>query len=295
MPYTYLIDSSIYIFRAWYVLPESLQDDDGRPVNALLGFADFIYGFLMSEQPERIGFAFDESLGKGTRQAIYPEYKANRPPAPESLKWQFQRCREMVQLMGITEAGSEEHEADDILATWARLEREQGRAVHVLSGDKDLTQLVEGERDTWWDYARERRWGARQIEKQWGVRPDQIADLLAIAGDKVDNIPGVPGIGVTTAARLLRKFGDLETLLLSRDEISAMKTRGAKRIQDLVCEHVEDIRLARQLTGLVEDVPLHGRASLQRQAPDWPELQGFFFRNGFDEIRVYQWQRLLEG
>ncbi len=293
MPHTYLVDSSIYVFRAWFVLPDSLQDADGQPVNALLGFADFVYEFLLAQQPSRIAFAFDESLGKGTRQAIYPLYKANRPPAPESLKRQFQRCRELVRLLGLAEAASAEHEADDILATWARGEREQGQAVHVLSGDKDLTQLVQGEHDTWWDYSRNRRWGHRQIEKNWGVRPDQIADLLAIAGDKVDNIPGVPGIGATTAARLLRKFGTLEELLARRQEISAMKTRGAKRLQDLVCEHMDTIVLARQLTGLVEDVPDVAELSLQRAAVDQQALELFFEDNGFDEHRIRRWQHLL--
>lgn len=251
----YLVDSSIYVFRGWFVLPDTLIDRDGNPVNALCGFVDFAHEFLISTQAENLAFAFDESLGQCVRREIYPDYKANRPPAPEELKHQFQQCREFVRLLGITELADPRYEADDIIGTLASRAHEQGQQVHLLTGDKDLTQLVTSG-DTWWDFARTRRWNDKQIEKHWGVRPDQIADLLAIAGDKVDNIPGIPGVGAATAAKLLNKFGTLETLLERQSEIHTMKTRGAKRLQGLVEEHQETIKLSRKLTGIFCDMPL---------------------------------------
>ncbi len=290
---TYLVDSSIYIYRAWHVLPQTLLDKEGKVVNALLGFSDFVCEFMQQNQPQRIAFAFDHSLGKATRQAIYPLYKANRSPAPVDLKAQFMRCRELISLLGMAQTVSGRHEADDVLATWAKQEREEGRTVHVLSGDKDLTQLVVDEGDTWWDYARKRRWGAREVEKNWGVRPDQIADLLAIAGDKVDNIPGIPGVGAATAARLLRKFDSLTLLLENRFEIHKMKARGSQRLEDLVCAHVETITLARRLTGLVEDVDLPADISMIPMAPDWRQLRAFFEQSGFDAYRIRRWERVL--
>lgn len=275
-------------------MPDSLVDKESNPVNALLGFADFAYEILSNNKIENIAFAFDESLGQCVRRDIYPEYKANRPPAPEELKLQFQKCRTFISLLGITQLAAAAYEADDIIGTLAYRARQQGQHVHILTGDKDLTQLIH-EGDTWWDFARSRRWNAKDIKKHWGVRPDQIADLLAIAGDKVDNIPGIPGVGTATAAKLLNKFENLENLLEMQSEIHTMKTRGAKRLQELVVEHQGTIKLARKLTGIFCDMPINPNTSTDRIAPDTKGLDGFFESNNFGTQRQKKWGALLNS
>lgn len=289
----YLVDSSIYVFRGWFVLPDTLVNREGNSVNALWGFVDFAYEFLSATNAENLAFAFDESLGNCVRREIYPEYKANRPPAPEELKYQFQQCREFIRLLGITQLADPMYEADDIIGTLAARAHQLDQQVHILTGDKDLTQLI-NEGDTWWDFARARRWTDKQIQKHWGVRPDQIADLLAIAGDKVDNIPGIPGVGAATAAKLLNKFGSLENLLENQSEIHKMKTRGAKRLQSLVEEHQETIKLSRQLTGIFCDMPLDDTISTERKPADVAGLEQFFEFHQLGESRLRKWLTLTE-
>lgn len=294
MPHCYLVDASIYVFRAWHVAPDSLVNQDGKPINALLGFSDFLYEFLHHTRADSIAIAFDESLGQCVRRQIYPEYKANRPPAPESLKYQFQQCRQLVRLLGITELADGAYEADDIIGALGKRAHHEGQTVHIITGDKDLTQLIH-EGDSWWDYYRNRRWGVREIKKQWGVMPEQIADLLAIAGDKVDNIPGIPGVGTATAAKLLNRFGNLDSLLENQSQIHTMKTRGAARLQGLVEEHQETVQLARQLTGIFVDMPLETNISTQRTSPDEAELAAFFSYHGFGKTRTERWFELISG
>lgn len=254
----WLIDASIYVFRPWFVRGYIPQDREGNPVNAVLGFLRFTYNLLQTEQPQQIGFAFDTSLQTSKRKEIYPDYKANRSPAPDELKYQFQLCRDFLQALGIVQTASHHFEADDVIGTWARQQRESGNACMIISGDKDLAQLV-GERDIWWDYGKRKPLPPGGVKKEFGVWPQQIPDQLALAGDVADNIPGIPGIGMATAARLLQKFKDTEILLSRIPEIGQMKTRGAKRLQGLVEEHQATVRLARQLTVIhceVPDIPL---------------------------------------
>jgi 5'-3' exonuclease len=226
----YLIDSSIYIFRAWFTLPDTLTNVNGEPVNAVYGFIDFIAGLLEETRPTLLSFAFDQSLTSSFRNTIYPPYKANRDPAPDELKRQFEYCRRFVEAIGFPLLSSDRYEADDLLGTAATRARADGHDVIILSADKDLAQLIE-ENDMLWDYARDRRFTPKKIKEHFGVRPDQIADQLAIAGDKVDNIPGVPGVGMTTAARLLTKFETIDNLVKNLSAIRDLKIRGATRIQ----------------------------------------------------------------
>ncbi len=248
----WLIDSSIYVFKAWYTYPEK-TDITGNPINAVCGFLDFAYNLLSSEKPKLIAFAFDESLKTSHRKEIYPEYKANRSPAPESLRRQFQYCRKFLQAFGLYEAASFSYEADDLIGTWAKLLRQQDIPVNIITADKDLAQLVY-EKDSWWEYQRGEQLDSKAITKRFRAKPRQIADQLAIAGDKSDNIPGVPGIGMSTAGKLLKRFDNLENLFASIPEISTMQIRGAKRIQQLIEEHQDTIKLARQLTGIKCDI-----------------------------------------
>ena len=252
-PRAYLIDSSIYIFRAWHVFDDSITDIDGNPANAVYGFSEFLYQLIQQKNPEYIACAFDEHQTDSYRCGIYPEYKANRPPAPEELIVQFEYCREFCRAVGIPEFGSNRFEADDIIGTLASRLRSEGYDITIVSADKDLTQLVLGEKDAWWDYARGNVLNDKGVEKHWGVKPHQIADLLALSGDKVDNIPGIPGVGYKMASNLLKKYPDVESVIENIENISAMKFRGSARIQNLVNEHQGMLPMNKQLTTIVTD------------------------------------------
>ncbi len=290
----YLIDSSIYIFRAWFVLPETLVDSYGRPANALFGYADFLLGLLESERPEYIACAFDESLDSSYRNDIYPDYKANRDPAPEELKQQFAHCRSLVRTAGIAEFASQRYEADDIIGTLCSTMRNHGFFNLIISGDKDLAQLVE-DHDYWWEYTKNIRLDRKGVYRQFGVYPEQIADLLALAGDPVDNIPGVPGIGRKTAERILNKYGTLEAAIDNLDRIGEMGFRGAKRAQNLLSEHQEQARLSRELTLIQHDdqLPDHHTA-LKRKQYDKAALSELFDDFSFNRHRKERWFKALE-
>lgn len=285
----YLIDSSIYVFKAWFVLPDTMINSDGDPANAVYGFADFLLNLLENEQPKHIACAFDESLSSSYRNEIYPEYKANRDPAPPELKQQFVYCRELVRAAGIAEFASPRYEADDIIATLSHHMRQHGFYNLIISGDKDLTQLID-EHDYWWEYSKDKRMDRKGVYKHFGVYPEQIADLLALAGDSVDNIPGVPGIGQKTAARLLNKFGSLDAVLTNIDKVSDMKFRGAKRAQTLLEEHQDLARLSRELTitQFDNELPDHHK-DLVRKKGDRGALIELFEFFGFGKNRRERW------
>ena len=274
MKTAWLIDSSIYVFKAWHTQPNDLSDIHGKPINAVLGFIDFAYRLLSYEKPELIAFAFDESLQTSHRKEIYPEYKANRSPAPKSLKYQFKLCRAFIRALGIHEDASLHYEADDLIGTWAKTLREASIACNIITADKDLAQLVY-ENDHWWEYDRGEPFDTKKITKRFKVKPRQIADQLAIAGDKSDNIPGVPGVGMSTAGKLLRRFDNLDNLFASIPEISSMQIRDAARIQDLIEEHQEMILLSRQLTGIqceIEDVDIDDFKIIESSEDDFITL-----------------------
>jgi 5'-3' exonuclease len=288
-PRAYLIDSSIYIFRAWFTMPDTLTDLDGHPVNALYGFADFLLNLLEREQPLHVACAFDESLETSYRNTIYPAYKANREPAPPELKRQFQYCRELVRAAGIAEFASDHYEADDIIGTFSRHMRRHGFQNMIISGDKDLAQLLVHQ-DYWWEYAKNKRMNREDVYEHFGVYPEQIADLLALAGDAVDNIPGVPGIGLKTAARILNKFGTMENALDNIEQIGNMKFRGAKRTQQLLEEHQDKARLSKQLTVIVDDDNLpDDHQALQRRPRETGLLETLLEHFGFGEYRRKRW------
>lgn len=289
---TLLVDSSIYVFRAWFALPESLVGRDGAPVNAVIGFSDFVLRLLTQAEPARVGFAFDESLAGSFRHDLYPEYKANRSPAPESLKRQFGLCRELVRALGIAGFASNCYEADDLIGTLARMERETGRGVAVVTADKDLMQVVAAD-DLWWEFHRDLRLDARGVEKRLGVRPNQVADQLALAGDKVDNIPGVPGIGMATAASLLRRFDDLDTLFSDMAAVAGTRLRGAARLAMLLAEHEGTVRMARRLTGVHCDAKLPPGIDLIPSRPDKAALDELFERLGLGVDRRTRWKCLI--
>ncbi len=248
----WLIDSSIYVFKSWYTYPEC-ADIHGNSINAVRGFLEFVFLLLKTENPKLIAFAFDESLTTSHRRDIYPDYKANRSPAPESLRYQFGLCREFIEALGIYQAASLEYEADDLIGTWAKFLNQQSIPVNLITADKDLAQLVT-EEDYWWEYLRGEKLDIKKITKRFGAKPNQIADQLAIAGDKSDNIPGVPGVGMSTAGKLLKKFETLDQLFSRVDEIADMQIRGAVRVRGLIIENKNTIKLSKRLTEIVCDI-----------------------------------------
>jgi len=290
----YLIDSSIYIFRGWHVFDDAITDIDGNPTNAVYGFTEFLYQLFEQKQPEYIACAFDAHQTNSYRREIFPEYKANRPPAPEELKAQFRYCREFCRAMGIPEFGSNRFEADDIIGTLATRLRNEGFDITIVSADKDLTQLVLGERDAWWDFARGNVLNHKGIEKQFGVKPEKIADMLALAGDKVDNIPGIPGVGYKMASNLLNKYQNVEDILENIENISKMKFRGSARIQNLVEEHQELLPTNKRLTEIVTDAIFddHEQHILWQGIPDEDLFHELFDQLNVSDQRRKRWLQL---
>ncbi|MGQ0801735.1 MAG: 5'-3' exonuclease [Pseudomarimonas sp.] len=251
----YLVDASIYIFRAWHSLPDEFTDRDGQPVNAVHGFIRFVLELLERERPQHIAVAFDESLEGSFRNAIYPAYKANRDPAPESLKAQFRHCQAFTAALGLAVMVDPHYEADDLIGTLLSRQRRAGFHGIIVSPDKDLSQLLE-QGDQQWDYARDIRWSAADVPQRMGVRADQVADYLGLSGDAVDNIPGVPGIGAKTAAALLAHFGSLDALLARHEEVAFLRLRGAASHAKRLRDHSEQALLSRQLATVHLQAPL---------------------------------------
>ncbi len=271
----YLVDASIYVFRAWHTRAPEV-DRDGAPVHAVRGFAAFLLQLLDTTRPTAVALVFDATRQHCRRRAIYPAYKAHRTSAPPELRQQFQHCRALVRAAGLREFASDRAEGDDVLATLAGNMRRHGWRHTVVSGDKDLAQLVRTG-DEWWDFERDRRLDMHGIRRAFGVAPHQIADLLALAGDRGDNIPGVPGVGRPTAARLLRRWGDLDTLFAHLDGVRAMRFRGASQVAARLAEHEPTVRMARRLTGsLHADGLPETPAALACGPPDWHALEALF-------------------
>ncbi len=254
-PTAFLIDSSVFVFRSYYSMSPELVDVYGNTNHAVYGFARFLIRFIKQTQPQFIGAAFDEALSTSFRNEIYPLYKANRDPAPEDLKLQFKHCKRLAELLGISVFADNSYEADDLIGTLHQTYAERGHNVCVVSADKDLAQLVRPT-DWWWDYGKSKPLGFNALTEKFGVRPDQICDFLALAGDQVDNIPGIKGIGTKTAQVLLNHFNDLDSLLARYREIEFLSIRGAKSCQLKVKNNQEMAKLSRQLSQIVLDAPL---------------------------------------
>lgn len=290
----YLIDASVYIFRAWYSQSPALHDDDGNPTHALYGFARFLSDLIERRAPRYLAVAFDESRGSGHRQALLPTYKANREPAPPELKRQFALCREFCRHLGVAEYASREYEADDLIGTLAARVRAEGLRVTVVTRDKDLSQLV-GPGDRFWDYSDAAEYAYEEIAARFGVAPERMADYLALTGDAVDNIPGVPGIGPKTAAALMGRYATLEALYEDLDQLAYLPLRGAARLPAKLREHRTAAFLARSLTRIHCDAPLTGnREALRRRSPALQALAEFCNRHGFGALLHRQAQRIAQ-
>ena len=282
----------MYVFRAYYSLPPEMVDRDGNPVHALYGFARFMGDLIEREKPRYIAVAFDASLSTSFRNQIYPAYKANREPAPPDLVLQFERCRQYCERLGIAWFDSPEFEADDLIGTLAARMRAEGLRSTIVSRDKDLAQLITPG-DVYWDYSGNARYHHGEIEGRFGVAPDRYADYLALTGDAVDNIAGVPGVGPKTATVLMRAFASLEELYERLDVVHDLPLRGAAAVVTRLAQHREAAFLARQLTRIRCDVMLPvTRHQLQRRPPDLPAIDDFCGSNGFGSLIRNQAARL---
>lgn len=290
----YLIDASVYVFRAYYSMPEDMVDDAGNPINALYGFCRFLGDFMEQVTPEYIAVAFDESLSKSFRTEIYPDYKANRDPAPPELKRQFGQCRRFVRALGLMEIASPRYEADDLIGTLVEHGRRQGRPSTIVTRDKDLTQLLLKD-DVFWDFAGKGKLGYEQIPGSFGVWPEQIADFLALAGDAVDNIKGVPGVGKKTAEKLLQHFGSLEEIYGNLDRVHEVNVRGAKTLGTKLETHRDDAMLARRLTGIACDAPIgDAETAMQPCAPKLGDINALFDEAGIGTALRRQAERVSD-
>lgn len=274
----YLIDASLYVFRAWHAMPDAFAGADGWPVNAVHGFARFLAELIERERPRRIAVAFDQALESSFRNQIYPAYKANREPAPEALKRQFAHCQALCHALGLAVLVDHRYEADDLIGSALHRLRADGAAGVIVSADKDLSQLL-AQGDEQWDFARNERWGCDGVKPRYGVHPHQFADFLGLAGDASDNIPGVPGVGVKTAAHLLEHFGSLDALLARLAEVPFLRLRGAARAAQSIAEYREQALLSRQLATIALDAPLPADlGDAERRPADGAALDALFDR-----------------
>ena len=271
----FLVDGSGYIFRAYHALPPLTRKSDGLPVGAVAGFCNMLWK-LMSETrdtsvgvtPTHFAVIFDHS-SKTFRKDLYPEYKANRSAPPEDLVPQFAVIREATRAFDLPCIEMEGFEADDLIATYARLAREAGADVTVISSDKDLMQLV-GPQVSMYDSMKDRQIGVQEVIDKWGVPPEKMIDLQALTGDSVDNVPGIPGIGPKTAAQLIEQFGDLDTLLERAGEIKQNKRR------ENIIEFADKARISRELVRLRDDVDITEKLDeLVLNPLDGPKLVAF--------------------
>ncbi len=246
----FLIDGSGFIFRAYHAIP-MLTSPDGVPVNAVLGFTNMLTKLITDMNVRSVAVIFDAAR-ENFRNKIYPEYKANRSETPEDLIPQFALIREATEAFSIPQVEVEGFEADDIIATYARCAIEQGRKATIVSSDKDLMQLVDGEHVRMFEPMKYRYMNNDDVMKKFGVMPDKVVDVQALMGDSIDNVPGVPGIGQKTAALLINEYGDLDTLLARAGEITQNKRR------ESLIEFADQARISRELVKLDAhvDVPI---------------------------------------
>jgi 5'-3' exonuclease len=288
----YLIDSSIYIFRAYFAMPERWQSPEGYSVDALYGFALFLFKFLDTVQPLKISAAFDESLGRCFRNEIFPDYKHSRAHPDEALAFQLSACKSLTAIMGVQALASERYEADDIIGSHAALARQRGENVCVVSRDKDLGQILKNSGDIFWDYAADRKVATADFKDFFGVHAYQVADYLALVGDSIDDIPGVPGIGKKTASALLSQFDSIEGLFADLDGVATCGLRGAAGLPEKLLAFQSQLAVTRQLTELAceLELPASEQDLLWRQ-PSRLELASFFEAFGLDQALATSLQR----
>jgi len=283
MPKTaYLIDTMAYVFRSFFGM-RSMSAPDGTPINAVFGLGMTLQKFLDNHRPRMAACCFDAGA-KTFRNELYPAYKANRGEPPEELVPQFDLCRELTARMGFATAMTPGFEADDLIASFTSRLLEQGHEVVIVSGDKDLAQLLEPgvriynlAKDEWWD--------ADGMPDRMGVKACQVVDYLALAGDAADNIPGVRGVGPKAATALLAEFEDLAAIYADLDRVETLNLRGAKSLRQKLENYHENALLSRKLADLDRQAPcgleIH---DLRYSGADSSELEAFAAKWGLGRV-----------
>lgn len=277
----YLIDSSIYIFQAHFSPFVECFDRDGGELSALFGFTQFLLQFLRRVKPNYVATAHDESLFCGFRHQLSPDYKSNRELPDENLGMQLKGCSEVCSIMGLPTFSSRVYEADDIIGTLANSVRNSNSSVQVqiLSKDKDLAQLLKSEKDCLWDYNQNSRRYRRDIFEEFGVHPEQFPDYLALIGDSVDCISGVPGVGPVKAKALLQQFKSIEEIYQGIGLVSSLEIRGASGLANKLQEYQDLAYLSKQLATIVCEVSdseeLFGSVALDGLKPEAPDKEKF--------------------
>jgi DNA polymerase-1 len=276
----YLIDGSGYVYRAFHALP-GLHTSRGLPTNAVLGFANMLAKLLREERPRQVAVVFD-APGETFRDTMYAAYKENRAPVPDELRPQIGYIRKIVDALRLPVIQVSGVEADDVIGTLARQANERGLETVIVTGDKDMMQLVD-ERTTLLDEMRDRRFGVAEVRERFGVDPPLVPDVLGLMGDSIDNIPGVTGIGEKTAMALVGRFGPVEAVLERLNEVEGSGLRGAKKIREALAREADTARLSKELATIKRDVPV----ALDLGQLDWPGPDVERLRPLFTELEFF--------
>ena len=282
-PSMYLIDGSSYVYRAFFALKQYLSTKQGVPTNAIYGFLKMLLKIIKEENPDYLAIVFDPK-GNTIRHEQYGEYKATRPSMPSELAQQIPYIHQVIKALNIPVLQEERYEADDVIGTVAKEAAAKGFEVTIVSGDKDLFQLI-SPRVRVLDTMKGKVYRAEEVKEQYGVEPDKMIDLLGLTGDSIDNIPGVPGIGQKTALELINKFQNLENLLEQLDKVEREKVR------NILAQNANQARLSKQLATIIIDVPLEmDLEELKVREANWSGLQTLF-----KELEFYSLLKELGG
>lgn len=281
-PCVYLIDGSSYIFRAFFALPP-LSNASGLPTHAIYGFTTMTLKFLKTYRPEYLAVVLD--AGRETfRNQIYHEYKSNRPEAPPDLIPQFPYIRKVLEAMDVAVLELQGYEADDLIATSAKYFSARGTPVVIVSGDKDLMQLV-ADGVKLLDSGKDKWIGLDRVKEKFGVEPEKVVEVMGLMGDSTDNIPGVKGIGEKTAIALIQRYHSLENLFDHLDELETTGLKGVERIRKALVAGKEAAFLSRELATVRTDVPIRvDLAGLRYHGPRREKLHGIFTELEFTNL-----------
>ena len=268
----YLIDASIYIFRYYFSPTMDVYSQHGRPTESVAGYTLWLLRFLKSVKPGYVGVCFDESLESCFRNDIYPEYKSSRVLPDDDLAFQLLACKEITELMGIAAYASPTYEADDLIGSLASYCNIHNLPLTVVTRDKDLGQLITLDSSIIWDFPKGPRMNRFDVEEKMGIKPEQIPDFLALVGDSVDDIPGVPGVGQKAAIQLLGEFKSWAEIKDNLEKVSELPIRGAKKLQGKLQEYRHDVDTFLKLTQVHTGAMKTSQVQLERQPADKEKL-----------------------
>ncbi len=252
-PKLYIIDASIFIFRYYFSMPSNWFATNGRPTETVYGYALWLLKFLERESPKNVVACFDESLGSCFRNDIYPDYKSSRAFPDDDLAFQLLACKKVTELLGVPSFASDRYEADDLAGCFAKLCLKQNKPYTVLTRDKDLAQLIYGDLGSLWDYPDKTPLLREDIIAKYGIKPEQVADYLALVGDTSDDIPGVPGVGAKTAQALLAYYAGWKNIKTHLTSLHELPVRGAKSLGEKLQQYSEQVDMALKLGRIKTD------------------------------------------